>query len=278
MSASVRARGTSQVREWLKRHTSPRTREGLRRLRVEIRIRAVDFLPDRLEAFRQRDSPLPPPKLRRRVAGTSSRKFFLRSGREALDDLLRVFSLSRDPTRTYPEWLDFGCGCGRVARHFSDVPEVRGVAGIDVDSEQIAWCRRHLAGDFQVISPHPPTGLASAAFDVVYAGSVFTHFDEEPQHAWLRELHRLLKPGGRLIASTHGPSLIWARPDLGDEQRARLASPGFLFASGRGSFNEDTAFHSRDYLLASWGSLFGLLCFEELGLNRFQDLHVWCKW
>ena len=39
-------------------------------------------------------------------------------------------------------------------------------------------------------------GLADAAFDAVVCYSVFPHFEDKP--AVLRELYRLLKPGGRL--------------------------------------------------------------------------------
>jgi SAM-dependent methyltransferase len=190
----------------------------------------------------------------------------------------RVFALSRDPHRTYGAWLDFGCGCGRVARYLSVLPEVQRLVGIDIDGEHIAWCRRHLAGDFDATPAQPPTRLLSASFDVVYAGSVFTHLDDGRQRAWLREIHRLLTPGGLLIASTHNPSLVWARPDLSQDQHIRLSSDGFLFAPGQNGFNEDSAFHSREYLMASWGSLFGLRRYESFSLNRFQDLHVWCKW
>jgi SAM-dependent methyltransferase len=115
-------------------------------------------------------------------------------------------------------------------------------------------------------------------FDVVCAGSVFTHLDEISQGVWLREIHRILNSGGLLIATTHSPELIWARPDLSADQRRELEVHGFLFASGDSGFNEDTAFHTREYLLSVWGSLFGLLRYECFGLNRYQDLHVWRKW
>jgi SAM-dependent methyltransferase len=38
----------------------------------------------------------------------------------------------------------------------------------------------------------------------VYCHSVFTHIDETYQDAWLRELQRVVKPGGRLLLSVNG--------------------------------------------------------------------------
>jgi SAM-dependent methyltransferase len=50
----------------------------------------------------------------------------------------------------------------------------------------------------------PPTSYPSARFDAIYAISVFTHWPEPLQHAWFRELLRLLRPGGRLLLTTNG--------------------------------------------------------------------------
>ncbi|MCB0829234.1 MAG: class I SAM-dependent methyltransferase, partial [Solirubrobacterales bacterium] len=49
----------------------------------------------------------------------------------------------------------------------------------------------------------PPLGLEHESFDLIYAVSVFTHLADESL-PWLIELHRLLKPGGRLIATYMG--------------------------------------------------------------------------
>jgi SAM-dependent methyltransferase len=267
-------------RDRLIRRIPFRVRRQLRLLERELPLRARDSIPDFLDALKvhRQAKPLPPPHLRRRVAGTSSRKAFLQSGEDAARDIFRVCHLSRDPVRNYPAWLDFGCGCGRVSRFFAEAPDVKRLTGVDVDGQQVDWCRSYLHGDYSAIPAAPPTALAGEAFDVVYAGSVFTHLDEAYQNVWLREIHRVLNSGGLLISTTHSPELIWTRPDLTADQRSQLKARGFLFADGNHGFNEKTAFHARDYLLGAWGSLFGLLRYECFGLNRYQDLHVWQKW
>ena len=147
-----------------------------------------------------------------------------------------------------------------------------------MDAEAVAWDAAHLPGRYVRLDADPPTPLPASHFDVVYAGSVFTHFDEERQLRWLTELHRILRPGGLLIASSHAPSLSAFRPDLAPEDRERLLSRGFLFAPGSGPFSEDSAFHSSDYLVKTWGKLFGLQAYRQFALNAYQDLAAWKKW
>ena len=50
------------------------------------------------------------------------------------------------------------------------------------------------------MSPHLP--FEDRSFGLVYCGSLFTHIDDLAE-AWLAELHRVLRPGGRLYFSIH---------------------------------------------------------------------------
>jgi ubiquinone/menaquinone biosynthesis C-methylase UbiE len=43
-----------------------------------------------------------------------------------------------------------------------------------------------------------------AKFDAIYNFSVLTHLSEDLQIAWVRELQRVLKPGGLFACTTHG--------------------------------------------------------------------------
>lgn len=212
------------------------------------------------------------------MSQTGGRAEFLRAGRGGFQAIVVAFETSRTSGEKYPRWLDYGCGAGRVARHLLGFEEIRELCGVDVDSDAISWNSAHLSGDYRVISLDPPMGFDSGVFDVVVACSVFTHLEEARQRLWLAELHRVMRPGGLLIASTHSPSLSWSRPDLTPAQHATLLDGGFPFAPGSGKFNLDSAFHSRQYLLSEWGRLFGLLLYRDFGLNDYQDLAVWRKW
>lgn len=150
-------------------------------------------------------------------------------------------------------------------------------AGVDVDREAIEWCRSHLSGFWEISPALPPIRLASEAFDLVYAVSVFSHFNEEQQDLWLSELNRLLRPGGFLVASTHSPALTFERPDLGEPAHRLLNERGFVFAAGQSTFNEASAFHSTRYLQEHWGQYFELVRHSTHGMAGYQDLTVFRK-
>ncbi|HEX4494568.1 MAG TPA: methyltransferase domain-containing protein, partial [Thermoanaerobaculia bacterium] len=122
-----------------------------------------------------------------------------------------------------------------------------------------------------------PLAFAAGSFDVVLAISIFTHMDEAAQHSTLAEISRLLRPGGLLIASTHGRELLVTRGDLTPGQIAQLDASGFLFVAGSGPFNENSTFHSAEYLAATWGRWFERRLSLPKGLMNYQDLSVWRK-
>jgi SAM-dependent methyltransferase len=122
--------------------------------------------------------------------------------------------------------LEWGCGPGRLIRHVKDLlpgKEVR-LTGSDYNPESIAWCRQNLPGiRFVENGLNPPLAFPDASFDVIYSFSVVTHLSETVQLAWMKELRRVLKPGGLLICTTHG-----------DEYRHLLASRDELDAYDAG--------------------------------------------
>jgi SAM-dependent methyltransferase len=101
--------------------------------------------------------------------------------------------------------LDFGCGAGRTLRHFLNEANRAEVWGADIDAASIRWLEQSLSPPLHVRrSPVlPPLGLEYGSLDLAWAISVFTHLTDSST-AWLLELHRLLKPGGLLIATYMG--------------------------------------------------------------------------
>lgn len=252
---------------------SPRVRRSLRVALRELPYRLRDAVPDALDQFRT-GMPLPPARLRRLVGINGSRSHFLTIGRAAADDIAGIARRAGLDLRDFHRWLDFGCGCGRVARHLI----ARGIEvwGTDVDPLEIAWCRRHFDPHrFSVNAAQPPTSLSDASFDVIYSVSVFTHLDETSQFAWLAELRRLLRPGGALIVSTHPPELVYNRPDMTRAQHEQLRDRGFAFAASEGPFNDHSAFHALPYLEREWTRFFRLARHEPSGLAGYQDLSLW---
>jgi SAM-dependent methyltransferase len=101
--------------------------------------------------------------------------------------------------------LDFGCSAGRMIRHLpAFVGRAAPLWGVDVSPEHVWWCKRHLGSvaRFAATSLVPHLPFPDATFQLVYAGSVFTHIDDLAD-AWLLELRRVTRPGGRLYLTIH---------------------------------------------------------------------------
>ena len=102
--------------------------------------------------------------------------------------------------------LEFGCSYGRLTRHFfSLVPEAK-ISGCDIIAKEILWSRkRYPQGRFLVNQAKPPVAFADSEFDFIYSYSVFTHLSEKNHLNWLKELSRILKPGGVMLHTVHSP-------------------------------------------------------------------------
>ncbi len=267
---------TTRARRLAKALLPRAVRRSLRIAAREIPQRLRDFPADLRTAVGAGGAdPLPPPRLRRRVSQTSSRREFEEVGRRAASDLLAAFGQCREAGVDYPRWLDFGCGAARVSRHLLGAEGIGELHGADVDGALVAWAKRNLPrGVFRRIAPVPPADYPGGFFDVAVIVSVFTHLDESSGRGWAADLARMIRPGGLMIASTHSPGIA-ASLTLPAAERARLAATGFLFVAGRGAFNEDAAFHALEYLREEWSRWFDLAERVERGLAGFQDLSVW---
>ena len=222
--------------------------------------------------------PLPPPGLRGRVGQFSSRDEFTLVGREGARQIREAVRKTSAVAEGGGDWLDFGCGCGRLARFLIESGTARTYTGVDVDARQIAWAARHLDGRFRVMRPDPPLDFPDASFDVAVAVSVFTHFSDPEQFAWLAELRRVLRPGGLFVATTLSPEFAPASPGLTAEDLSRLEEHGMLAVDrGASTFNEKSTFHSSAYLEREWGRFFRLRSHEGRGFVSYQDLSVWEK-
>lgn len=159
---------------------------------------------------------IPPDNLIREHSGGIDRATFIAMGEQiATHSLIAAAGLSASG-----RLLDVGCGCGKIARPLvAHLNRSGGYDGIDITHAAIDWCRSaygaypnfrfHLA---DLKSARYNTGGASLAstyrfpfedktFDVVFLGSVFTHMLPVETANYLREIGRVLKPGGRCLST-----------------------------------------------------------------------------
>lgn len=215
--------------------------------------------------------PAPPARLRVRVAGTADLDWFLEGGRLGEESIRSALARQDTAPEQLGALLDFGCGCGRVTRRWLGLRDVD-VAGSDTNEDAVEWCRRSLPfARFEVNGLAPPLVFDDESFDLVYSLSVFTHLPEELQLVWMRELHRVLRPGGLLLLTTHG--LAYAER-LSPEERARFESGEVVVRWGdvAGS-NLCSAFHSESYLRGRLAEGFQFVELETEGArgNPKQD-------
>jgi ubiquinone/menaquinone biosynthesis C-methylase UbiE len=126
----------------------------------------------------------------REVLNTTDPEEFERSGREQFD-ALRPLVPSRGVV------LDLGCGIGRVARYVA--PHCRELWAIDSSEKMLGFAQRRLAALENVRYARcagTSIPLPDATLDLAYSVLTLQHMEREHAFMLLRELHRVIRPGG----------------------------------------------------------------------------------
>jgi SAM-dependent methyltransferase len=152
--------------------------------------------------------------------------------------------------------LDFGCGIGRILRHAA---AERGAElwGCDIDAPSVEWLSQNVSPPLHMLcdGDRPPLELPDEHFDLIWAFSVFTHLTDA-WAAWLAELHRLLRPDGRLIATVFGPG--HASFD-GEPISEQIVGMNVLYPGASWDSGGPLVLHSRWWLEEHWGRAFEIL-------------------
>ncbi len=222
--------------------------------------------------------PVPPARLRVEVAGTPGLEWFLESGRQQADIIRSAAERHGAPVESAGSLLDFGCGCGRVLRHWAGV-EGAEIHGSDYNERLVGWCAANLP--FVTASVNelaPPLGHVDGRFGLVYAISVFTHLPHDLERAWIDELSRITAPGGLLLLTTHGDSYA-DRLDPAERAQYDSGEPVVRWPGVAGS-NLCTTFHPEAYIRTRFAPDLELLEHTPGGGtvgSRQQDLVVFRK-
>lgn len=124
------------------------------------------------------------------------------------------------PLREEMRVLEMGSAVGRISRQFLNILSDKGqFTGIEIMPAQVAWCNETLGAypGFSFIhadifnSEYNPQGSVKAsdyvfpfednALDLVVLTSVFTHMLRKDVAHYLKEIQRILKPGGHCFAT-----------------------------------------------------------------------------
>jgi SAM-dependent methyltransferase len=186
--------------------------------------------------------------------------------------------------------LDFGCSSGRVVRVLAAAhPEIEW-HGCDPNAPAISWAQENLKGiQFFASGDDPPLALADHSLDLIYAISIWSHFAPGLGLRWFEEMHRLLRPGGHLVCTTHGLTSIahYAMNELrtveqSEEIREALYREGCWYAPEFGEegdwgvVNPDwgTAFLSPEWMLAQLCPRWRVVEFAPGRNQDNQDVYV----
>ena len=259
--------------------------------------------------LRQYVAPFPPVHLIQNVSGLTNERDFAAHG---VDLYVALSKASEKPLTEYQRILDFGCGCGRLARMLKGHPYE--LAGCDVDSRHIEFIQSNF--DFMeasLSSLQPPLPYASDKFDAIISISVFTHLNETSQDEFLSELHRICVPGARLFVTVHGEralqraqseEMIWQMLSVDrrgfDAARKEFAGGGHSFILQDGHltsiprkttllsrarsffgasspirpFEYGITFIPEKYIRSHWNRWFEIVAYHHGAIHNFQDIVV----
>jgi SAM-dependent methyltransferase len=144
---------------------------------------------------------------------------FFRSGRrtveeEILTDMINICQ-GKDPREM--KVLEIGCGAGRVTSALSEL--FGQVWGVDVSGEMVRQARQSLAGKSNVtLIQNNGTDLSritdSGTFDFAFSTIVFQHIpSRDVIENYVREVHRLLRPGALFKFQVQGDTSIESTPE-----------------------------------------------------------------
>lgn len=171
----------------------------------------LDFLDWSKGIFGKDQEVLPPRRL-----NVTGRGPFLEIGREFLGHFIKYGGLQADQTV-----LDVGSGVGRMAIALTKYLNEQGqYFGFDIVPELVEWCQKNITPKHQNFhfnhfnaynKLYNPAGVVRAQdlrfsyqdnyFDFVFLTSVFTHMLPADVRHYLSEISRVLKPGGKCLAT-----------------------------------------------------------------------------
>jgi SAM-dependent methyltransferase len=186
--------------------------------------------------------------------------------------------------------LDFGCSSGRVVRVLAAAyPEIDWF-GCDPNERAIGWARENLrAIQFSVSHNDPPLPFRDGSLDLAYAISIWSHFEPALGIRWFEEMHRVIRPGGHLVCTTHGVTSIafnvvhrHRTAEQADQIAVALYRRGWWYAPEFGEQGDwgvvnpawGTAFLSPEWLLMELCPRWRLLEFAPGRNQANQDVYV----
>ncbi len=219
--------------------------------------------------------PAPPFRLIFLIIGLPWASVYYFSGKEIFEEIKALLARNKADIHSFNSVLDFGCGCGRIIRHFLPYSNTIHIHGSDYNQELIGWCAVNLPfAKFTTNLLGPPLPYENTTFDFLYTRSVFTHLSVELQKKWMAEFHRILRKGGYIYLTTHGKRTF---SKFSPAERAALERDGIL------TLNQDiegdnkcTTYQTKKFIIDNLLHGFELIDYipGEENANKKQDIYL----
>ena len=149
-----------------------------------------------------------------------------------IEDIAREYEHHGGMASATPRILDFGSGNGGSVPHVQKYfPNAR-LTCLDVSRRSLEIAQRRFPSLAQYVhfdGTHIP--FPAEHFEIAYTACVFHHIDHAEHVALLRELHRVLRPGGTLFVFEHNPYnplTVWIVKSCPFDEHARLIRGGVM--------------------------------------------------
>jgi SAM-dependent methyltransferase len=131
---------------------------------------------------------------------------YFRTGHRALQSIESAFhSLpATHPAPSIERVLDFGCGYGRVLRYMRAAFPEAAITACDLDTDAVDFCAATFDAAPAYSTEDPRELEIDGGFDLIWAGSVFTHLCSDRWNQLLELFSSLLAQDGLLVFTSHG--------------------------------------------------------------------------
>ena len=168
--------------------------------------------------------------------------------------------------RPRPRILDVGCGTGANLELLSKFGEAEGV---DVSEDALSFCRaRGLEKVRRGAAEELP--YEDASFDLVTGLDVVEHLDSDV--AGLKEMHRVLKPGGRILLFVPAFMFLWGVQDDISHHRLRYTLKGLKRSVEEAGFKVERATYANISFFAP--ILLGRVLMRLTGLKPASENNI----
>jgi ubiquinone/menaquinone biosynthesis C-methylase UbiE len=150
---------------------------------------------------------------------------------------VRLFSEWADPKPS--KIVDFGSGIGNSIPHFRNYFAGSELTCADISQKSLDFAAKRFPGPERILKISPD-GIPApdGSFDAAFSACVFHHIPHAEHGFWLRELHRVVRPGGAIAIFEHNPLnplTVHAVKTCPFDENARLLQAGWLKTSYRDS-------------------------------------------